>query len=241
MIWTLAFVILMNILGGDSPFMVKDMDKHVKNHVADKESKEKVLNYLDEAKKIRKKTVKSNKSLIKEFTKLEKSRDTKQNDFDILIDKIIESQKKSQETNVTTIQNSQNYITEDEWNAIKVDIGEDFDKSDKKRAKGIKKLNKEFDKWKDKISKNIADKDNREEAIVAIEKLRNTYIDTKKRIQDELINSNSIIYHYKAQEEKLMALQENYLVWIKDVFDTGAATHLKLVELTTPEEWKKIM
>jgi len=241
MIWTLAFLLLINILGGDSPFMVKNMDKYVKTHVVDKVRKEIVLNYLNEAKSIRKKTVNANKSLIKEFTKLEKSRDAKQNDFDKLIDKIVEAQKKSQGTNVTAIQNSQDYITEDEWSAIKIDIGEGFDKSAKKRSKGIKKLNKEFDKWKGKISKTIADKDKRKQAIAAVEKLRNTYIDTKKRVQDELINSNSIIYHYKAPEDKLMALQESYLAWIKEVFDTGAATHLKLVELTTPEEWKKIM
>ncbi len=48
-------------------------------------------------------------------------------------------------------------------------------------------------------------------------------------------------YDYKAPEEELVALQKSYSVWMKEVFETGAATHLKLVELTTPEEWKKIM
>jgi len=241
MIWTLAFLLLMSILGGDSPFMVKNMDKYVKSHVVDDTRKDKVLDYLDEAKSIRKKTVKANKSLFKEFTKLEKSRDAKQNDFDKLINKIVESQKESQGANVIAIQKSQDFITPDEWEAIKVDIEKGFEKTAKKRAKGFKKLNKEFDKWEGKISKTVVDKDKREQAIAAVENLRNTYIDTKKKVQAELINHNSIIYHYKAPEEKLVALQKSYLEWIRKVFETGAATHMKLVELTTPEEWKKIM
>jgi vacuolar-type H+-ATPase subunit I/STV1 len=241
MIWALAFAILFKVLGGNSPFMVPKLDNYVKTHVVDDSRKDKILDYLDEAKSLRKKTVKANKSFFKEFTKLEKSRDAKQNDFDELIAKIVEAQKESQNANVTDIQKSQEFITEDEWSAIKVDIGKGFEKSAKKRAKEINKLNKEFEKWEGKISKTIADKEKREQAIAAVEKLKNTYIDTKNKIQKELINSNSIIYNYKAPEERLVSLQKNYLEWMKEVLDTGAATHLKLVELTTPEEWNKIM
>jgi len=241
MIWTLAFLVLMKLLGGDSPFMVKDMDKYVKTHVVDETKKDKVLNYLDEAKSIRKKTVKANEHFFKEFAKLEKSREAKQGDFDKLIVKILKAQEESQATNVSVIQKSQDFITPNEWAAIQKDIKKSFEKSAKKRAKNMAKLKKEFEKWEAKISKTIANEGKRKQAIASVEKLKSTYLNTKKRVQEELINHNSIIYKYKAPEDKLIALQKSYLSWIKEIFEVASSTHLKLVELTTPEEWKKIM
>jgi len=72
MIWALLFVALAVLFGGESPFMVKDLDKFVKHHVVDEVKKDKVLDYLKEAKAVRKKTVKANSDLFKDFSKFEK-------------------------------------------------------------------------------------------------------------------------------------------------------------------------
>ena len=240
MIWTLLFLALAVMFGGDSPFMVKNLDKYVKTHVVDDTKKDKVLDYLKEAKTVRKKTVKVNKALFKEFSKLEGSREAKKEDFESIGSKMIEGQKVSQSANIEAIQNAQKYIARDEWDEIKVDIGKGFEKSAKKRKKRLDKLNDQFEKWKKKINKTISDKENRELAIAAVERLKATYINNKKQVQEELLNHNSVIYKYEAPEAELKKVQENYIKWAKEVFDVAIATHFELVELSTPEEWKKI-
>jgi len=220
--------------------MVKDLDKFVKHHVVDDVKKDKVLDYLKEAKAVRKKTVKANSDLFKDFSKFEKSREAKKEDFEKIGFEMLKLQKESQVANIKAIQSSQEYITEEEWKAIQVDIGESLDKSSKKRAKALGKLDKQFDKWKEKIESTIIDKEKRAKAIVAVERLKKAYIGNKNRVEKELLNKNSIIYKYKAPKADLKEIQENYLKWAQEVFDVAMTTHFELVELTTPEEWKKI-
>ena len=240
MIWTLLFIALAVMLGGDSPFMVEDLDKYVKHHVMDDTRKDKVLDYLKEAKAVRKKTVKANSKLFKEYSKFELSREAKKSDFERIGTKMLKLQRESQSTNVSAIQEIQKYITEDEWKAIQVDIGKSFEKSKKKRDKAQAKLEKQFDKWEASIKDNIADTEKQTKAIQSVERLRKAFIGNKKRVEEELMNQHSVIYKYKASEEELKAVQEKYLEWAQEVFDVSTATHFELVELTTPEEWKKI-
>ena len=240
MIWTLLFIALAMMLGGESPFMVKDLDKYVKHHVVDDVKKDKVLDYLKEAKAIRKKTVKANNKLFKEFGKFEKSRIATEEDFRSVGGKMLEGQKTSQKANIAAIQNAQNYITAEEWSEIQKDVGVSFEKSKKKSNKNLEKLNKQFIKWEGKIKKNIADKDKQTQAVAAIERLKKAYVDNKKQVHDELMNQNSIIYKYKASDTELKEVQEKYLGWAKEVFDVAIATHFELVKLTTEEEWNKI-
>ena len=240
MLWTIGILLLLAILSGDSPFMVKDMDKYVKTHVVDDTKKDKAIDILNEAKKVRKKTAKANADYFKEFSKYEKSRDAKKEDFEKIGSKMLESQKKSQSANIKAIKNIQEYITEDEWKAIQGDIEKGFEKSSKKRNKSLAKLEKEFTKWKDKINKSIADKEKRELAIAAAERLKTTFINNKKIVQEELLNHNSVIHKYKASEAELKKVQDEYLKLAQEVFDVAIATHFEIIELTTPDEWKKI-
>jgi len=240
MIWTLLFIALAMMLGGESPFMVKDLDKYVKHHVVDDVKKDKVLDYLKEAKAIRKATVKANNKLFKEFGKLEQSRIATKEDFKRVGGKMLDGQRTSQKADISAIHNAHDYITADEWKAIQVDIGKSFEKSKKKSNKNLEKLNKQFVKWEEKIKKNIADKDKQTQAIAAVERLKNSYIDNKRIVHEELMNQNSIIYKYKASDTELKEVQEKYLQWAQEVFDVAIATHFELVKLTTEEEWNKI-
>jgi hypothetical protein len=54
------------------------------------------------------------------------------------------------------------------------------------------------------------------------------------------MNEGSIVYQYKASDNELIALQDEFVDLIKDVYLLSFETHKKLVNLTTPEEWKKI-
>ena len=240
MLYALAIALIISLLGGDSPFMVPKLDKYVKKHIVDDTRKKNVLVLLKESKKERKKTVKANGKHFKQFHKLFESRDTKQVDFDQLLNEIVETQAKSQKKNVKVIRESQEFITDVEWEAIEIDIAKSLAKSDKKRTKKKTKTDKHFLKWKSKINKSIADEDKRNEALKSVENLRTVYMKNYKILQDELLNDKSIMYQYKASETELVALQDEFIDFVKEVFEASFKTHFELVELTTPEEWKKI-
>jgi len=240
MIWALLFAALAVLLGGDSPFMVPKLDNYVKTHVVDDSRKEKVLVLLKDAKKKRKEVAKMNEKLFKELTKLSTSRETTQADFDQLLTKILEAQTESQQAKILVIRKAQENITSDEWAAIEIDVAKSLKKSNKKRTKQAAKVEMRFLKWENKISTSVVDEEKRKKAIESVDKLKTVYLQNYKIIQEELLNDKSIMYQYNASEEKLIALQEEFVNLNKEVYQTNVSTHFELVELSTPEEWKKI-
>ena len=240
MIWALAFAILLKIVAGDSPFLVPKLDNYVKKHVVDDTRKKEALVILKDAKKNRKVTEKQNSKHFKEIHKLYKSRDTETADFETVLNEILKTQEEAQKYNIKVNQKAQELITEDEWAAIYIDIKKSLTKTDKKRTKNGLKMEKHFLKTEAKITKNIADLEKREQAIAAVDKLKALYVKNHKIIQDEILNEQSIAYQYKASDDELIALQDKFVDLIKDVYLQSFETHQELVNLTTPEEWKKI-
>ena len=240
MVWALAFAILLKLLGGGSPFLIPKLDNYVKKHVQDDTRKKEVLVLLKDAKKNRKATAKQNKKHFKEIHKLYKSRDTETADFETVLNEILKTQEEAQKYNITVNQESQELINEEEWAAIHIDIKESLGKTDKKRTKNRLKMEKHFLKTEAKITKNIANLEKRTQAIAAVEKLKNLYVKNHQIIQDEIMNENSIVYQYKASNKELIVLQDEFVDLIKDVYVLSFKTHQELVNLTTPEEWKKI-
>ncbi len=240
MIWALVITLLVTILGGDSPFVVPKLDNYVKTHVVDDSRKEKVIVLLKDARKKRKEVTKVNKKLLKELTKLSMSRETKQADFDQLLKKILEAQTVSQKANILVTQKAQENITPEEWAAIEADVAKSLKKSDKKKTKQAAKVEKRFLKWENIISKYIADEQKSKQAVESVDKFKKVYLRNYKTIQGELMNDKSIMYQYKASETELLALQKKFVNLIKEVYQTNVSTHFELVELSTPEEWKKI-
>jgi len=240
MIWALVITLLVTILGGDSPFMVPKLDNYVKTHVVDDSRKDEIIILLKDAKKKRKEVTKVNKKLLKELTKLSLSRETKQADFDQLLKKILEAQTESQKANISVTRKAQESITPEEWAAIEADIAKSLKKSDKKRTKQAAKVEKRFLKWENIISKHIADEQKSKQAVESIDKFKTVYLRNYKIIQDELVNNKSIMYQYKASESELISLQKEFVNLIKEVYQTSVSAHFELVELSTPEEWKKI-
>ena len=104
----------------------------------------------------------------------------------------------------------------------------------------IEKIEKHFFKWENIISNSIADKDKRTQAVESVNRLKDVYLRNYKIIQDELLNDESIMNRYNASEAELDALQKKLIALITDVYNTDVSTHLELIELSTPEEWKKI-
>jgi hypothetical protein len=195
---------------------------------------------LKDAKKKRKEVGKKNVKFLKKLKKLSTSRETTQADFDQFLTKILEAQTESQQANILVTQKAQENITVDEWAEIEADVAKSLDKSNKKRTKQVAKVEKRFLKWEKIISSSMADEEKRKQAVESVDKLKTVYLRNYKMIQDELLNDQSIMYQYKASETELTALQEKFIKLVKEVYQTNVSTHFELVELSTPEEWKKI-
>jgi len=228
------------IIGGDSPFVIPNLDKYVKTHVVDDSEKEFVLSLLKDAKTNRKLTSKTNAHFVKELQNLSLSREATNQEFESLGKRMLDFELKSQVSNLSVIHESQKHISSDEWAAIQKDIYASLVKSDKKKVKHVASLNKAFDKWVANINKHVIDEDKRKLAVASVEELRAVNTDNYKKMEVELLNENSAMYKYKASQQELQKLQDEFLQLIKEVYAANTKTHFELVKLTTPEEWKKI-
>jgi hypothetical protein len=195
---------------------------------------------LKVAKKERKTTLKKDKKLLKELYNISESRTSTQADFDRLYEDILNSDTRSQNANIKVNQESQKLITSDEWASIMTDVAKNLEKTDKKRTKSLNKVEKKFNKWQSKINKTIIDTEKRKKAVEAVEELKIIYLKNYRLIQKKMMNKNSVMYKYNASDTEIMDLQNNFLQLVKEVYDINTRTHFKLVELSTPEEWKKI-
>jgi len=240
MIWALAITAAILIFSGESPFIVKDLDKYVKTHVVDKSKSDKIIVLLKDAKSKRKEVSKKDAKFLKELDKMLQSRATQQTEFNDLLKRVLDAQTESQNTNIAVIKKVQDDITPDEWAAIQKDIEKSLIKSDKDRLKHLKKAEIFYDKWSGKVAKTIVDKEKNKLALEAIARNKQVYIDNYKKVQAELMNPKSVMYKYKATEDELVQLRETIIKLITDVYESSVATHIELVKLTTEDEWKKI-
>jgi len=236
----LLLVGLFVMIGGDSPFVIPNLDKHVKTHVVDDSQKKIVLDLLKDANSERKEVHKTNADYLKELEKLTVSREATQEKFDDLAKRMDSFNREAQKGNLNVIHEVQKHILADEWKLIQTSIANDLEKSNKDRIKHIKKLEGAFDNWIDKINKTIVDDEKRKIAIQSVEELRTINVANYKEIQTELLNKNSVAFKYKANESELLQLQNEFLGLIEEVYDANTKTHFDLVKATTEEEWKKI-
>jgi len=241
MLITLGLLVVAILFGGGSPFVIPKLDNYVKTHVVDDGRKKIVLEHLKDAKTKRKQSEKKNAKFIKELKKMLKSRETTREELELTIQKIKDNQAVSDEANIKANIEAQKNITSEEWKVINADIAKALKKPNKKANKASANLSKAYDKWKLKIAKTIVDKHKKEKAVAAAEKLRVVYLKNRDLIQKEVANKNSILYQYEASEEEVNSMQVKFMDLSAEVMQAAIETHFELVELTTEEEWKKIL
>ncbi len=237
----LGLLVVAILFGGDSPFVIPKLDNYVKTHVVDDGRKEIVLEHLKDAKVKRKASEKKNAKYIKEFKKLLKSRETTKEELESIIQNIKDNQAVSDQANIKSNIEAQKNITTEEWDAINADIAKGLEKPNKKATKFSNKLNTTYEKWKVKIAKTIVDEDKKEKAVASAEKLRALYLKNRDLIQKEVTNKNSILYQYEASKEELNMMQDKFMDLSEKVLKAAIKTHFELIELTTEDEWKKIL
>ncbi len=237
----LGLLVVAILFGGDSPFVIPKLDNYVKTHVVDDGRKEIVLESLKDAKSKRKASEKKNAKYIEEFQKMLKSRETTREELELTIQNIRDAQAISDQANIKANIETQKNITAEEWDAINADIAKGLEKPNKKATKISNKLSKTYEKWKVKIAKTIVDEVKKEKAVASAEKLRVLYLKNRDLIQKEVANKNSILYQYEASKEELNVMQDKFMDLSEEVLEAAIDTHFELVELTTEDEWKKIL
>ncbi len=241
MLIALAFAVLAIFLGGDSPFIIPKLDNYVKTHVVDDGRKTIVLESLDEAKDKRKAKVKQGEKELKKLDHLFNSRTATKEEMELVVKNIMDLQAESQEANIRVNQEAQKNITEEEWGAIIIDMGKGLEKADKTINKANTSISKAYTKWESKIEKSIVDENKKTKALESAHKLQAIYLKNREIIEAELMNKNSKMYQYNSPEADLNVLQNQFITLMQEVLDTVVATHFELVDLTTEEEWKKIL
>lgn len=226
--------------GGDSSFLIPKLNKYVNKHVSEQERKQKLIVLIEEAKEDRKQFIQNDEKQHKELNKMLESRNTTREEFDDFIVNMNELRKKTQETNQKVIYEAQDYITEKEWENMKVDIKKDFKKLDKKLNKSISKVEKTFDKKAAKLKKTIQDKSKSEKAVKSTEIFEKILISHIRDYKAEMTNEQSILYEYKVKENEIVEYQKAFNKKMEDLMHAYIDMHFELVNSTTKEEWELI-
>jgi len=241
MLIALGLFLIAMVFGGDSPFVIPKLDNYVKTHIVDDGRKEIVLEHLKDAQAKRKVSEKKNAKYVEEFQKLLKSRETTREELEVIIKNIGENQAVSDRANIESNAEVQKNINAEEWEAINADIANGLKKPNKKATKISEELGKAYDKWEEKIAKTIVDENKKEKAVASAEKLEALYLKNRELIQKEVTNENSILYQFEASIEELNMMQDKFMNLSEEVLQAAITTHFELIELTTEEEWKKIL
>ena len=110
--------------------MLPGSSKLIKKHVLETERKDQLLELVRISQKERKTLWKETKTLTKELNGLYSARDSKKDDFDALFADYALIRKNSQEANLKLTVKSQELITEQEWQNMRVDFRKEMAKLD---------------------------------------------------------------------------------------------------------------
>lgn len=239
MIWALIFAILAATLGG-SPLLLPNIDKLAKEHIEDKDRKDKMLLLIKEAQMQRKAFAKTDKKISKELDKVFALRESSRQDFTILIDKWTESREEMQAANRKLIYESQNIVTEQEWENMKPDFKEGIEKLDKRATKNKKHLEKAFIKMESKFKKSIKDDERSQKAIQALNAFKVSIYNTMDDYRKQMLDENSIVYEYSVEKQQIIDIQYKHSKTLNEALSSYTDLHFTLVEVTTENEWKKL-
>lgn len=239
MIWALIFTILFNAMGG-SPLLLPDSKKFVKKHVVDKEKQAELLELIEAAKKEREFFTKADKKLSKEFNNLYQAREAKRDEFDKLIVIFIDSRKKMQAASFKLIYESENLITDKEWEKMKPDYVQGLKKLDKKSKKEVDQIRKAFDTLEKSIKTFVEDKSKSDAILLTLNKFESSLFNLFETYQKAMLDENSIVYQYHVEKHQLIDMQEKHSKNLEKLLIAYTNLHFVAVENTNEEEWKKI-
>lgn len=238
MLWALLFSLLLN---NDPAFVLPKLDKQVKKHITDKERKNEILDLRKASKKQRKSYMKDKRKLIKKFDKLNRSRETTQNEFTKIFSLIENERKVMQDADIERIIQIQSLIYSEEWNNMFTDLESGFKKHKKQEKKELRILDKQYQKVIKKVNNTVATDSTKKNVLVEAEIV---YTNIKNYINvyyTYIANANSIIYQSDYTEIQLKEVINTINDTYDQVYLSAMEGHFTVLELTTEKEWNKIM
>ncbi|GAH00714.1 unnamed protein product, partial [marine sediment metagenome] len=224
MIWALIFAFLAATLGG-SPLLLPNIDKLAKEHIEDKDRKDNMLILIKEAQTQRKAFAKKDKKISKQLNKVFALRESSRQDFTILIDKWNESREELQAVNQKLIYDSQNIVTEQEWENMKPDFKEGIEKLDKQTTKKRKQLDKAFIKMESKFKKTIEDDEKSQKAILMLNAFKVSIHNTMNGYSEQMLDENSIVYEYTIEKQQIIDIQDKHAKILNEALSSYIDLH----------------
>lgn len=238
MLWALLFSLILN---NDPAFIIPKLEKEVKQNILDKERKDEILDIRKESKKNRKQYRKDRKKTFKKFDKLNTSRETTAEEFNELLQIKKIQRNELQEKDTERILRVKNLITKDEWALMLPDINKHLNKHEKQKRKELKVLAKQHEKIVKQIVRVIEEPERQNQIITVTDTIYSSTVNYVKTYYKFIENINSVIYDYNFSEEELHKVVSEVNAANDAVLDASIAGHFSIKELTTPQEWKKIV
>ena len=239
MLWALLFTLIFS--GPESGMINAKFKKHVKKYVVEKERKDQILILVKffekESKALRKKEKKS----MTQLAELNTSKTTTTEQFQEFFNQVMIDRTKMNDIKLETRMKVQQLIEPSEWDQIVTASKAYWNKNEKKRAKQISKLKKSFLKTELKIEKTITDPHRQQKALAIVRQFKDEVVRIEKAIDDVNINNKTAMGNLNATESEIaeMIKQIYDLQW--QLFENYKTNHLQLVEITTDQEWDKIV
>jgi len=107
--------------------------------------------------------------------------------------------------------------------------------------KNINQIKKTFFKVEERIVHNITDENRKEKALKITENFKNSLVNIQKNYDEFNISDNPTFSHMEASETDIQQTlyKMNDLRW--EVYNPYVEAHMELVEVTTEDEWPKIV
>ena len=220
--------------------MLPGSSKLIKKHVLETERKDQLLELVRISQKERKNLWKETRAFTKELHGLYSTRDSKKDDFNALFTDYALIRKNSQEANLKLALKSQELITEEEWQNMRIDFTQEMAKLDNNLRKDIKAVKKHFEKLEISVNKHVSEEKNAEAIIEQIQDIETTTINLLEAYKREIHNENSILYQYQVDQNKLEEWQSDHADNINKLLNDYRDLYFIAVENTNDKEWNKI-
>lgn len=238
MLWALLFSLILN---NDPTFILPKFDKEIKKHVTDKERKNEILEIRKIANKNRKEHLKEKRKDLKYLNQLVESRETTLEEFNRYHHKRLQLRHTLQEQEILHLLNTQNLITENEWQLIFDDFSSSIKKHNKEKDKNLRIIKKNHNQLIKKINKTI-DNDSVKTAIHShINQIYQHSINYHKLYHSYTSDPYSVFYTYNYNETELKTCLKEVNTAKDSITTSTFDACFEIRKLTTPREWKKIM
>ena len=242
-----TMTVLILLFGGGSfeTFFIDDLNKGVKEYVADEDRKKEILADLKISKELVKEYNKQRKTRFKEFEELNVSRETTSKEltefFNVLMDERGEFQNRFIDDRIAVSKK----IKPDEWTAIIEHAGLIEDKNQEKLQKKIDKAEAKgkepFEKTREAITKNVLDAARQQLLLGRLDAMLNNFNELAGKINSFNVGDSGLLVRQDASKEELKQVAGKINELRYATFNYLVGFHMVVKENTDAPEWDKIM